>query len=62
MVVVVTREAAGVWGEESLHAAWPVMDLELGAVGGVGAGRGAVVPVVGPWAAKMWPIESIADI
>ena len=39
-------KAAGVRGEEAGHAARPVVDLELRPVGLVGAGLGAVVPVV----------------
>ena len=42
-----TRKAAGVGGEEAGHAAGPVVDLKLRPVGLVGAGLGAVVPVVG---------------
>ena len=41
-----TGKAAGVSGEEAGHAARPVVDLELRPVGLVGAGLGAVVPVV----------------
>ena len=42
-----TSKAAGVGGEEAGHAARPVVDLKLRPVGLVGAGLGAVVPVVG---------------
>ena len=42
-----TGKAAGVGGEEAGHAARPVVDLKLRPVGLVGAGLGAVVPVVG---------------
>lgn len=48
-----TGEAAGVGGEEAGHAAGPVVDLELGPVGLVGAGLGAVVPVVGSCARQL---------
>ena len=40
-------KAAAVRGEEAGHAARPVVDLKLRPVGLVGAGLGAVVPVVG---------------
>ena len=42
-------KAAGVGGEEAGHAPGPVVDLELRPVGLVGAGLGAVVPVVCSW-------------
>ena len=41
-----TGKAAGVGGEEAGHAAGPVVDLKIRPVGLVGAGLGAVVPVV----------------
>ena len=42
-----TGKTAGVRGEEAGHAARAVVDLKLRPVGLVGAGLGAVVPVVG---------------
>ena len=48
-----TSKAAGVGGEEAGHAARPVVDLKLRPIGLIGAGLGAVVPVVGSCARQL---------